>query len=385
MFVRSVIASLAAHLALAMLVGAFAAAQRSLPPDPEPGIMMDIESTVDIEFIELTGAALDEDVVVPGRDDRASTPSVQPIAPDSTARDARAGVVRSARAVTDDEGVGDDGDGESDRAGEGDRSAGDDGRDGGGPGFSLSMRRSRAAGNPITAVDLTPRMEPSYAPEASPSETGWPLVVPPGPTLSGARRTGAPRTERDSSLEGVLLCPECEVRAAARAIEDWSRDPYAYAREGRGLIREVQTAPGSGESGGGMVLIPLLGGKFGGGAPASDRAPRRLVAAPPDDAVSGSVVHTARYLRQIWSRRDWSPQTRRRILFDLWDECAESGPAEVVATGDKVRAVIIAFIARELPRGSVDGFGDAEVRALDRQRQSSRPFAPHSDSDDGPR
>ena len=79
----------------------------------------------------------------------------------------------------------------------------------------------------------------------------------------------------------------------------------------------------------------------------------------------------------IWSNTRWSAEERRKILFELWDECAEEGPAEVIAAGNQARAMIIAFIQNKLPAGSPLAFPDHELVTFDRVRKSANKFDPY--------
>ncbi len=81
-------------------------------------------------------------------------------------------------------------------------------------------------------------------------------------------------------------------------------------------------------------------------------------------------------LDRLW-RAGGDPAARRRLLFQLWDECAETGSPQVVATARAVRGTVLAFIRRRLPRGSRHGYGDQELAALNRSRTSRERFAPY--------
>tara|TARA_R110002096_G_scaffold171490_4_gene344429 strand:- start:45318 stop:46055 length:738 start_codon:yes stop_codon:yes gene_type:complete len=80
------------------------------------------------------------------------------------------------------------------------------------------------------------------------------------------------------------------------------------------------------------------------------------------------------YLTAVW-RQEWDAQTRRQLLFALWDECAE-GNASNAEEGAEARAIILAFIDSELPSGSRDGFRQDELAMLNTLRTSSSEFAP---------
>jgi hypothetical protein len=87
-----------------------------------------------------------------------------------------------------------------------------------------------------------------------------------------------------------------------------------------------------------------------------------------------------RRLRAIWRASRWTHAHRRRLLFDLWDECAETGPDDVLATARTVRATIVAFIHRNLPAGSPHAYPPAELAALNKNRLSHQRFDPYSPS-----
>lgn len=83
-------------------------------------------------------------------------------------------------------------------------------------------------------------------------------------------------------------------------------------------------------------------------------------------------------LAKIWAHKGWSPAERRRVLFDLWDECAETGAADRVRLGKQIRVTILAFIRKHLPAGSEHAYGTAELQTLNGRRTSSAEFAPYN-------
>jgi hypothetical protein len=91
-----------------------------------------------------------------------------------------------------------------------------------------------------------------------------------------------------------------------------------------------------------------------------------------------SIVELRGHLERIWRRRDLSPKQRRAILFELWDECAESGSENDLRAATLARATIAGFIRRNLPRGSKHGYTDAELAELNRGRASRRRFEPYA-------
>jgi hypothetical protein len=90
-----------------------------------------------------------------------------------------------------------------------------------------------------------------------------------------------------------------------------------------------------------------------------------------------SLAWLSDFVRRIWEYDAWSAEKRRRVLFDLWDECAERGSKAVVDTADSARATIIAFIRRELPEGADDAYTADELRDLNANRTSRLRFTPY--------
>ncbi len=80
---------------------------------------------------------------------------------------------------------------------------------------------------------------------------------------------------------------------------------------------------------------------------------------------------------ELWTRAEFSIEDKRALLFELWDECAETGSDELVDAGDRARAALLRFIAVHLPAGSADAYTADEVKRLDRKRHSRAHFAPY--------
>lgn len=81
-------------------------------------------------------------------------------------------------------------------------------------------------------------------------------------------------------------------------------------------------------------------------------------------------------LARLWGAVG-EPAARRRELFALWDECAETGADNVVKAGADARARLVAFVARVLPPGSPDAFTAAELAEMNARRVSRAAFAPY--------
>ena len=80
-------------------------------------------------------------------------------------------------------------------------------------------------------------------------------------------------------------------------------------------------------------------------------------------------------LDRVWSLP--TPAARREALFELWDECAETGPEQLVTAGREARKLVVGVIRSRLPVGSADAFTAAEIAALNRTKQSKAMFAPY--------
>jgi hypothetical protein len=82
------------------------------------------------------------------------------------------------------------------------------------------------------------------------------------------------------------------------------------------------------------------------------------------------------YLSAVWDAPGWDLPTKRRILFALWDECAEDGDAQIVDGGHAARNTITTFIGQWLPEGSEHGYTNDELSGFNQMRTSRLAFAP---------
>ncbi len=94
------------------------------------------------------------------------------------------------------------------------------------------------------------------------------------------------------------------------------------------------------------------------------------------ERLSSSLVELPQRLDKIWKSRR-SVAEKRAILFDLWDDCAEDGPKEVLRYGELARLTILDFIQKHLPEGSEEAYTELEIDRMNRRRASSRRFAPY--------
>lgn len=91
---------------------------------------------------------------------------------------------------------------------------------------------------------------------------------------------------------------------------------------------------------------------------------------------SRSIVdrHERQHLRErlmaIDSDPDIAPSERRRIVFELWEDCAED------EIGRRARTTIMGFIRDRWPEGSEFAYTEEELQRLNRRRASLDQFSP---------
>ncbi len=73
-------------------------------------------------------------------------------------------------------------------------------------------------------------------------------------------------------------------------------------------------------------------------------------------------------IARVWTTIS-DPAERKRALFELWDECAESGPDELVRAGARGRAIVVDFV-RALPAASSEAFTPDDVERMNQTRRS---------------
>ena len=80
-------------------------------------------------------------------------------------------------------------------------------------------------------------------------------------------------------------------------------------------------------------------------------------------------------LHRLWATtRDM--RARKQGVFDLWDECAETGDAEAIEGGGQARALLVRWVQVKLVGPTA--FTEAELAKLNAQRRSKQVFAPYS-------
>ena len=215
---------------------------------------------------------------------------------------------------------------------------------------------------------------------------------------------GRVRFEDRPNLRIRLVVPG--RRELGAMIDAWLADPYGQALAATADplgdyvepdSRSAPSTPGENANAKNTFIAPILAGGFdltdalmrGAGqdpysakklafmdATREERAQiaRRRQAVDLTDA----VANLRGTLERIWRRGDLDAAARRRILFELWDECAERGTPDELAAAEAARQTIVGFIRRRLPRGSAGAYSEAELRALNARRESKRVFAPYA-------
>lgn len=82
----------------------------------------------------------------------------------------------------------------------------------------------------------------------------------------------------------------------------------------------------------------------------------------------------------MWARLP-DTTSRKQALFELWDECAETGDPALVAAGHAARATVIAVAQQRL---GPNAFTPAELSAFNARRTSASRFEPNGAPQGGP-
>ncbi|HMG57081.1 MAG TPA: hypothetical protein VK601_26460, partial [Kofleriaceae bacterium] len=191
-------------------------------------------------------------------------------------------------------------------------------------------------------------------------------------------------------------------RAIGRAVASWYESEKGTFGEGGDTSADKQLQLSAGPSVGQSspehtttAIIPVIGGKLEitdwlmrrhGQDPYASRK-LKLLDATRDERVRIGDRHRAEQLAltpQIVRRNldaMWAAtpelRARKRALFELWDECVETGDAGAVAAGEAARQAVIGFIRGHLPAGSAEAYTPAELAELARGRRSKAAFVPY--------
>jgi hypothetical protein len=87
---------------------------------------------------------------------------------------------------------------------------------------------------------------------------------------------------------------------------------------------------------------------------------------------SGGLAYEA--LENVWTKTS-DVRQRKQAVFELWDDCAESGNADLVEGGQAAREMIVAFIQARFV--GADAYTPDELAALNAHKTSTATFAPY--------
>jgi len=187
-------------------------------------------------------------------------------------------------------------------------------------------------------------------------------------------------------------------KTIGRGISEWyESDKGRYGAEGKQTLKDKVSGSVDKDDRSKAAVVPVLRGGFD----ITDRlmrkkgqdpyASRKLayLDATRDERVEIGNKHRADQLAQaakLMKRnldRMWTQITdtaaRKQALFELWDECAETGDAAVVEAGRQARKLVVGFIRAHLPAGSATAYSAAELAAFARRKHSHEEFAPYAE------
>lgn len=84
-----------------------------------------------------------------------------------------------------------------------------------------------------------------------------------------------------------------------------------------------------------------------------------------------------RNLAWAWKKTTNDPDARKQALFELWDECAETGDDQLVAAGSAARVYLVGFIRAHLPPDQPGAFTADDLARLNAHRRSKATFEPY--------
>lgn len=269
---------------------------------------------------------------------------------------------------------------------------------------------------------FVPLLDPSkVALTVAPPDPSKPLYAPPEPSGQlqpdggGTYRTVQPGFIGHVAPDGTITFedqpsahahlniprPRRIARAVQHGLEDWFADPGAALRAGdadrerpRDDDATEEEKPQHGDQD--AAVLPVIGGGFD----ATDALMRANGMDPYAAAklkwldetraermemrrrhrlieLAKSTQNMQRHLARLWARPGLDDAARRAALFELWDDCADTGDAALAEACTRTRAAVIGFIRARLPAGSAAAYSAEELRALNARKLSSVPFAPY--------
>jgi hypothetical protein len=107
------------------------------------------------------------------------------------------------------------------------------------------------------------------------------------------------------------------------------------------------------------------------------RAERTQIAADYRERQLKSAGDTMRKRLAELASQTVAPALAKQTVFEMWDECVDTGDAQTVSAGADARFVVMQYIAVHFPAGSADAFTVDELRTMNARKHSTAQFAPY--------
>ncbi|MEO8700330.1 MAG: hypothetical protein ABI867_09815 [Kofleriaceae bacterium] len=252
------------------------------------------------------------------------------------------------------------------------------------PGFRDDLDHAPKGATPAREVEETGKLQPNGGGTYRSDE---------GVFTAKVARDGSVDLKDSKNLRiHVVLSP----RRVGKAVTDWAKredktpnDPDRVAVNNNRPV-DKDTRPDHGQA-----TVPIVGGGFD----VTDALLRRKGQDPyfskklkyldstRDERVQIGTRYKAQLLKQstqLMQRnlenlfaRTQDPAARKRGMFELWDDCAETGEPAVIEAGGAARKLALGTIRSRFPAAGADAFTPQELAALNAHRHSKTVFAPY--------
>jgi hypothetical protein len=103
----------------------------------------------------------------------------------------------------------------------------------------------------------------------------------------------------------------------------------------------------------------------------------RIGAAYRKDQLARTPEYVKRNLEVAWAKTQGDTAARKQALFELWDDCAETGGEDMIAAGTAARTYIVGYIRAHLPQGADGAFTGEDLSRLNAHKRSQATFQPY--------
>ncbi len=270
----------------------------------------------------------------------------------------------------------------------------------------LDMRRPGTPRVQLPRLEWTPDMPPEAPPPAD--ETTGQLDPSGNGTHKSDQGVFVARVARDGSVK-IKDKKNFHIHIAlpspkdlGRMIGDWYMDPNKPIGflppdhiEKQPVLNNEESSGSDKKKDYGEGTVPILGGGFDvsdalmrgrGIDPYASKKLKFLDSTRPERVQIGMRHRTEQLamapeimkknLDRLWASVA-DPVARREALFELWDECAESGSEELVTAGQAARKLVVGWILARLPAGSPVAYTAGELAAFNRKKSSKAAFQPY--------